>query len=859
MSRDRPPSSDAHEIKRVEVAPELSDTQPNVEVPGAALKQTPEQLEQRQREQEKAERKQHLTPPPRPRRDTKRGALWSGRLRPGEELGRGATGTVLRGTDVKLRRDVALKVTRLPRGELPTQLFARFVEEAQITAQLEHPNVVPVHDFGTDPEGHAYFSMKLVRGQSLEEILARRRAGDPATVSEFGLRRLLDVFLTVCNAIEYAHAHGVIHRDLKPANIMVGDFGEVLVMDWGIAKLIGRDEPAASLGMTGEHPLSESTASKTGGDISSVREDAKALATQHGMVLGTPAYMSPEQARGLELDGRSDIYSLGVILYEILCGRVPFDSPDPVDAVSRLLVEEPTAPSKIDPRTPPTLEVLALLLLEKDRDKRTLSIRQVRSHIEDYIEGIGRAYRRESIGTNILWLVGALGLFAFLVWYLTGQSVATVVAMTPSAVFNALGWLLFVLALGYPLWAVTTSVGMSGAEHGLFKPPTVSELFVSGYLSHRTFATTVAPLFQLVFVAETVAAAVQQPVARALEQVRAEWANALIVIIVFLFAYLLTFSLEVRFARRIDRYVRLVRRRAWESIWPFALIIVLLGSVIATDALTWSPSGADSGVWAYIKERILWRELHPFEVVKTLVFQGTFLVGLVMATLVLAFPFSELLASLRLTYQAVDQASVTTRKRYFLRSLAVFRIARTNFLYAGAMIGSLTGLTILSGQSRAPLVEQVVFVLGPSLIGFIGFVIMGRKTAAYIADAPALQRMLDDELAVARHEHAIADLDVLRAASLRRRMLQLVVPLVCIAGYLIWSGTGFHQKALRELMLPVSAKGWLLILPYASLVVVLLVRHPVQVWLLRRRVRRAELAEPPQPELTRREDDTVEV
>ena len=172
--------------------------------------------------------------------------LWSGRIRPGEEVGRGAMGYVIRGTDTKLQRDLALKVSPMPRDQLSRERLARFVEEAQVTAQLEHPNVVPVHDIGVDPEGRVYFSMKLIRGQSLEAIFDERRAGDAETRSEFGLRRLLDVFLQVCQGVEYAHARGVIHRDLKPANIMVGDYGEVLVMDWGVAKLMDRIEPPRS-------------------------------------------------------------------------------------------------------------------------------------------------------------------------------------------------------------------------------------------------------------------------------------------------------------------------------------------------------------------------------------------------------------------------------------------------------------------------------------------------------------------------------------------------------------------------------------------------------------------------------------
>jgi hypothetical protein len=753
------------------------------------------------------------------------GPLWGGRIRPSAEVGRGATGMVLRGTDVKLRREVALKVTALPRGELPTALYARFVEEAQITAQLEHPNVVPIHDFGVDPKGHAYFSMKLVRGQSLKSILDKRAEGDPATMSEFGLRRLLDVFLQVCQALEYAHARGVVHRDLKPANIMVGDFGEVLVMDWGIAKLIGRKERAA--------PRPEQ-------DVSSVRAEGDALATQHGMVLGTPAYMAPEQARGDEVDERSDLYSLGVILYEVLCSHVPFDADDPMKIVSRVLTEEPRPPSEYNRHTPPTLEVLALHLLEKDPELRPRGIGPVRSLVHDYIEGIGREYRRESMWKNVLWLFGAVGLFAFFIWYLTGQSIATIVALTPSAVFNAIGWLLLVMAARYPLWGATTSLATSGREHDRFRPPTSVELFVSGYLAHRTFAASITPLFQLIFIVEPFVIAFPYVPEGAFDQLRGAWANALIVIIVFLFAYLFLFSMEVRFARRIDRYVRLLRRPRWETAWPFVLIVVVLSTVVATDVIDWTPSHYGGDVWAYMQDRVLTQQLDPFGIVKTLVFQGTFLVGLVIAAMLLTFPFAELLASLRMAYQPVDQASIASRKRYFLRSLAVSRISGTNFLYAGAMIGSLTGLTILSGESRGSLVQQVVYVLGPSLIGFLGFLLIRRKAASLLASAAAVRRMLDEQLELARDEHRRADLDQIAVAPWRRRLLQVAVPLVCVIGYLAWTGSGVHREAIKELILPVGTGGWLLILPYALLVPLLLVRDPVHLWILRRRVGRED-------------------
>ncbi|HEV8246967.1 MAG TPA: serine/threonine-protein kinase, partial [Polyangiaceae bacterium] len=314
------------------------------------------------------------------------GPLWGGRIRTVEEVGRGAMGQVLRAFDRKLSREIALKVAPLPREQMPRDLLARFVEEAQITAQLEHPNVVPVHDVGLSPEGHAYFSMKLVRGRSLDSILEQRREGDPETLARFGLRRLLDVFLQVCQALDYAHARGVIHRDLKPANIMVGDFGEVLVMDWGVAKLkeaIARaGEPAsgeravrtsaedAALGPTAEGLRRSDFPVPLSPGVTSVRSGKKAWETQSGLVLGTPAYMSPEQAKGVSVDERTDVYSLGVILYEILCGEVPFEDDDPEVTVQRLLGEEPRRPSSIASSVPLPLEALALRLLEKEPEQR---------------------------------------------------------------------------------------------------------------------------------------------------------------------------------------------------------------------------------------------------------------------------------------------------------------------------------------------------------------------------------------------------------------------------------------------------------------------------------------------------------
>ncbi|HXK20758.1 MAG TPA: serine/threonine-protein kinase, partial [Polyangiaceae bacterium] len=771
--------------------------------------------------------------------------LWGGRIQVRGEVGRGAMGQVLLGFDTKLRREMALKVTHLPRGEIPRQLLARFVEEAQVNAQLEHPNIVPVHDLGLDPLGRAYFSMKLVRGRSLEEILEARLNGDEATLSEFGLRRLLDVFLQVCLAMEYAHARGVIHRDLKPANVMIGDFGEVAVMDWGVAKL---KEIAAGVSTKAEafaslHDFSESGPASTPGPVTSVRAETKAWQTHDGAVLGTPHYMSPEQAKGLAVDERSDLYSLGVMLYEILCGQVPFDHEDPAVVVKRVILENPKPPSAHDANVAPALETLAMRLLAKEPEERTLPLRDVRAHIQNYIDGIARDYRGDALWSSVAWSAGALLLFAFLVWYLTGQSIATVLAVGPPAVLNAVGWFLFVLALGYPLWAASTALRVSRRQMDPFREPNAQELFVSGYLAHRTFAATLAPLFQLVFIIELITVAVIQAsrgggrsreiVAQLGQQMRSEWSEALIVVLVFQFAYLVLLASEARFARRIDRCELLVRRAPWESVWPLFLLIVLLASVITTDVLSLAWGSRQATV-----PLLIWRELlqvptRPFEIVKTLVFQGTFLLGLSCTTMVAAFPLTELLAASRAVFHAADEASVATRAKYFMRSIAAIRVGRGVWLYGGAMIGTLTAMRVLSEEQGRPLLEKLVYIVGPSLIGFIGYSALRRRLNGFLEQAPAVKRLVLERSESVLVEQRRANLSVLERVPWRLPLGQIAVPLVCLGAYLLWTGSGLQRAVLHQLI-PVTTKDWLVVLPYVLLVPMLLCRDFVQRWLLRK-------------------------
>jgi hypothetical protein len=241
----------------------------------------------------------------------------AGRYEVQGEIARGGMGAILKGRDTDLGRDLAIKVLLDAHKDKP-EVVRRFLEEAQISGQLQHPGIVPVYELGRFADERPFFTMKLVKGRTLSSLLAAR----PDAAAE--RPRFLGIFRQICQTLAYAHSRGVIHRDLKPANIMVGSFGEVQVMDWGIAKVLPAEGVAEATEALAE-PQRESV-------IPTVLEDCAGGTpvvdgrTRAGAVMGTPAYMAPEQARGEvdRLDERADVFGLGAILCEILTGQPPY-------------------------------------------------------------------------------------------------------------------------------------------------------------------------------------------------------------------------------------------------------------------------------------------------------------------------------------------------------------------------------------------------------------------------------------------------------------------------------------------------------------------------------------------------------
>ena len=291
-----------------------------------------------------------------------------------DEIGRGGLGVVHLAEDTGLRRELAIKVLRDPRDP---NAVADFVEEAQITGQLAHPNIVPVYELGKDPQGRPFMAMKLVGGRTLQELCSfiERKNGKSNLASLMRDRRL-ESFQKVCDAVGYAHSRGVIHRDLKPENVMVGEFGEVLVMDWGLAKPIGA---ASATTRTRAQRLVNTD----------LRDTDRPDVTMIGDVFGTPAYMPPEQANGEtdSLDERTDIYALGATLYELLTLEPPYVGRTVDEVLARARRGKVIPPRRRAPHLeiPAELEAIVMKAMAADPRQRYRKVSDLRADVDAYL------------------------------------------------------------------------------------------------------------------------------------------------------------------------------------------------------------------------------------------------------------------------------------------------------------------------------------------------------------------------------------------------------------------------------------------------------------------------------------------
>ncbi len=270
------------------------------------------------------------------------------------QVARGGMGVVYAAEDEQLQRRVALKVLEVPGSQ--GELANRLLREARVLARLEHPGIVPVHDVGTLADGRVFYTMKFVEGPRLDQHIE----------AICSVPDRLRIFLRICDAVAFAHTRGVLHRDLKPANVMVGPFGEILVMDWGLARILAtpRDPDTASRDTANPKPPNGS------GEDSAI--------TGHGKVMGTPGYMSPEQARGeIEvLDARSDIFSLGALLRFVLSERAA-----------------PSWSARLDRR----LDAICMKACAQEREARYATVQELALDVSRYLDGLAVAAYRENI------------------------------------------------------------------------------------------------------------------------------------------------------------------------------------------------------------------------------------------------------------------------------------------------------------------------------------------------------------------------------------------------------------------------------------------------------------------------------
>ena len=302
-----------------------------------------------------------------------------------KHIGEGGVGLVVQGHDYNLGRDVAIKTLRAEM-RIRRERVDRFIREARATAQIEHPNIVPVHELGVHPDWGIYFTMKKIVGEDLKVVLMNIKSGNPEYVKKYTLSRLLNIFTDVCHGLSYAHSKGLMHRDLKPENIFIGEYGEVLILDWGLVREfvknqdnVDADPKETTIQYNRKRPKLD------------VDDTKNPLLTMDGTVSGTPYYMSPEQAKGLnrKLDQRSDIFSLGIILYQILSMNLPFHGNTPIEVLDAVAMGDFIPPRKANKyrRIPKELEAITLKAMEYYVEDRYQTVKELLDDIYNYLDG----------------------------------------------------------------------------------------------------------------------------------------------------------------------------------------------------------------------------------------------------------------------------------------------------------------------------------------------------------------------------------------------------------------------------------------------------------------------------------------
>ena len=302
---------------------------------------------------------------------------------------KGGMGEIWLAEDPAIGRSVALKRMLGRRADQQR----RFRVEAQVTGQLEHPGIVPVHELGSNEEGLPFYAMKFVHGRTLQKVIkeyhkTKAKAGD-RDVEQF---RLLQIFISLCQTVAYAHSRGVLHRDLKPENVMLGPYGETLLLDWGIAKVIGQPEI---------NPVEGDEAA-----FVHLEEPSSDTETQAGSVMGSPGYMSPEVAAGLnaEVDKRSDVYLLGSTLYEILTGKPPREGKSVLDMITQAQKQPPAAPRSLNPQVGKALEAICLKAMAMRKEDRYPSALELAEDVQRYVAGDPvSAYRDGFLARSWRW------------------------------------------------------------------------------------------------------------------------------------------------------------------------------------------------------------------------------------------------------------------------------------------------------------------------------------------------------------------------------------------------------------------------------------------------------------------------